>query len=110
MKAAAVKIHALGPKYVLIKGGAKVGMSSAIDILYDGKVFEIVESPLVNTTYTHGAGCIYASAVAAGIAKGFPVPEAVREAKNFIYAAIKHSFPLNQYVGPTCHAAHRFNK
>ncbi|CUH97056.1 Pyridoxine kinase [Propionispora sp. 2/2-37] len=107
MKAAAENIHKLGPRYVLIKGGAKSGLDTAVDVLYDGHRFETLESPLIKTAYTHGAGCTYASAITAGLAKGLAVPEAVRQAKAFITAAIKHSFPLNQYVGPTYHAAHR---
>ena len=44
MKEAAKKIHALGPKYVLIKGGSKLGTETAIDVLYDGETFELLES------------------------------------------------------------------
>lgn len=107
MKAAAVKIHALGSKHVLIKGGAKLATPTALDILFDGREFEILESPKIATKYTHGAGCTYSAAITAELAKGLPVREAVRKAKAFITAAIEHSFPLNGYVGPTCHAAHR---
>jgi pyridoxine kinase len=107
MKKAAVAIYNLGPKNVLIKGGAKLGTPTAVDILYDGNNFEILESPKINTTYTHGAGCTYAAAITAGLAKGFPVREAVKQAKTFINTALTHSFPLNEYVGPLYHAAHR---
>lgn len=110
MKAAAAEIHKLGPKNVLIKGGAKINTPDAVDVLYDGKDFTILSAPKCNTTYTHGAGCTYASAITAGLAKGLPVPEAVKLAKEFITAAIASSFPLNQYVGPTYHAAHRLSK
>lgn len=109
LKEAAKKIHQLGPKHVLIKGGAKLGTAGAIDLLYDGKDFEVLEAPLVPTAYTHGAGCTYAAAITAGLAKGLAAADAVRAAKVFITAAIKHSFPLNQYVGPTLHAAHRLH-
>ncbi len=107
MKAAAEAIHKLGPRYVLIKGGAKSGLDTAVDVLYDGNRFETLESPLFKQAYTHGAGCTYGSAITAGLAKGLDVPAAVRQAKDFITKAIEHSFPLNQYVGPTYHAAHR---
>lgn len=110
MKAAAVEIHKLGPKNVLIKGGAKIDTPDAVDVLYDGNECTILRSPKFNTTYTHGAGCTYASAITAGLAKGLPVHEAVKQAKEFITAAIQASFPLNAYVGPTYHAAHRLNK
>lgn len=107
MKAAAEAIHKLGPRYVLIKGGAKSGLDTAVDVLYDGSRFETLESPLFKQAYTHGAGCTYGSAITAGLAKGLDVPAAVRQAKAFITKAIEYSFPLNQYVGPTYHAAHR---
>lgn len=109
MREAAVKIHALGAKNVFIKGGAKLGTASAIDILYDGREFMTLESPKFATTYTHGAGCTSSAAITAGLAQGLPVRAAAEQAKKFITAAIRHGFPLNSYVGPTCHAAHRLN-
>lgn len=109
MRAAAVEIYKLGPKNVLIKGGAKLDTADAIDVLYDGREFTVLRSPRANTTYTHGAGCTYGAAITAGLAKGLPVPAAVKEAKEFITAAIQAGFPLNEYVGPTCHAAHRLH-
>ncbi len=110
MKAAAMEIYKLGPKNVLIKGGAKLDTTDAVDILYDGKEFTILPAPKVNTTYTHGAGCTYGAAITAGLAKGLSVLAAVKQAKEFITAAIQASFPLNAYVGPTYHAAHRLSK
>lgn len=107
MKAAAVKIHALGAKNVLVKGGAKLDTENAVDILYDGREFVTLDSPKFSTSYTHGAGCTISAAITAGLAKGLPVREAVMQAKKFITVAIQHGFPLNSYVGPTYHAAHR---
>lgn len=107
MKEAAVAIHAAGAKYVLIKGGSKLGLDRAVDLLYDGQEFELLESERLETTYTHGAGCTTAAAITAELAKGADVKTAIRTAKGFITAAIKHGFPLNQYVGPTLHAAYR---
>lgn len=107
MKNAAVKIHELGAKYVLIKGGSKLNHDKAIDLLYDGQEFRFYESELVDTTYTHGAGCTYSSAITAELAKGKSVLEAVEVAKDFITAAIAHGFKLNEYVGPTMHGAYR---
>lgn len=107
MKEAAVKIHELGAKYVLIKGGSKLNHDKAVDLLFDGKEFTLFESEKIETTYTHGAGCTYSSAITAELAKGKTVPEAVAVAKDFITAAIGHGFKLNQYVGPTMHGAYR---
>ncbi|HGA0701324.1 TPA: pyridoxine/pyridoxal/pyridoxamine kinase [Bacillus cereus] len=107
MKEAAKKIHALGPKYVLIKGGSKLGTETAIDVLYDGETFDLLESEKIDTTNTHGAGCTYSAAITAELAKGKPVKEAVKTAKEFITAAIRYSFKINEYVGPTHHGAYR---
>lgn len=110
MKEAAVKIFDLGAEYVLIKGGSKLAHEKAIDLLYDGKTFEILESERIETTFTHGAGCTYSAAIAAELAKGSDVKKAIYTAKEFITEAIRHSFALNQYVGPTNHGAYRRNK
>ena len=107
MKESAVKIHELGAKYVLIKGGSKLQHEKAVDLLYDGKDFKLFESERINTTFTHGAGCTYSSAITAELAKGKTVVEAVEVAKDFITAAISHGFKLNEYVGPTMHGAYR---
>ncbi|MBE5108100.1 pyridoxine/pyridoxal/pyridoxamine kinase [Bacillus thuringiensis] len=107
MKEAAKKIHALGAKYVLIKGGSKLGTETAIDVLYDGDTFDLLESEKIDTTNTHGAGCTYSAAITAELAKGKPVKEAVKTAKEFITAAIRYSFKINEYVGPTHHGAYR---
>ena len=111
LKAAAVEIYKLGPKNVLIKGGAKLAdAKEAIDLLYNGKEFTILSSAKIDTQYTHGAGCTYAAAITAGLAKGLTVAQSVQLAKNFTTAAIRNSFPLNSYVGPTLHAAHRLQQ
>jgi pyridoxine kinase len=110
MKEAAVKISELGAKYVLIKGGSKLAHEKAIDLLYDGKTFDILESERIETTFTHGAGCTYSAAIAAELAKGSDVTQAIYTAKEFITEAIRHSFALNQYVGPTNHGAYRRKK
>lgn len=107
MKEAAAKIHELGAKYVLIKGGSKLNHEKAVDLLFDGVEFKLFESEKINTTYIHGAGCTYSSAITAELAKGSTVFEAVTVAKDFITAAIRHGFKLNEYVGPTMHGAYR---
>jgi pyridoxine kinase len=108
MKEAAVKIHGLGAKNVLIKGGSKLlTEEKALDLLYDGRNFTIYESEKFATTFTHGAGCTYSAAITAVLAKGKSVHEAVDVAKAFITEAIRHGFQLNEYVGPTWHGAYR---
>lgn len=107
MKQAAAVIQELGARYVLVKGGSKIGLPTSIDLLYDGKDFEVLEADLIDTTFTHGAGCTYSAAVAAELAKGHGVIESIHTAKRFITEAIRHSFRLNQYVGPVRHNALR---
>jgi len=107
MKEAAKIIYDLGPKYVLVKGGSRLEHETALDLLYDGENFEFIQSERFKTTHIHGAGCTYSAAITAELAKGKSVIEAVRTAKLFITAAIRGSFALNQYVGPTNHSAYK---
>lgn len=111
MKEAATVIAESGVKAVLIKGGAKLEHETAVDLLlYEGR-FELFETEKIATTYTHGAGCTSSAAIAAELAKGATVLEAVQTAKVFITSAIAHGFPLNRFVGPTRHSAYRkFNE
>lgn len=104
LKVAAKRLRVLGPQYVLVKGGRLEG--PAVDVLYDGTQFYVLEAPRIETINTNGAGCTYSAAITAGLAKGKTVPDAVIEAKKFITAAIRHSLTLKQGVGPTYHAAY----
>ncbi|WP_102693156.1 bifunctional hydroxymethylpyrimidine kinase/phosphomethylpyrimidine kinase [Rummeliibacillus pycnus] len=105
MKQAAEKIHALGAKNVVIKGGRSIDPNKAFDLYYDGKKHYLLETPKIDTTYNHGAGCTFAAAVTANLANGLDVKEAVLEAKEFVAAAITHGWKLNQFVGPVMHGA-----
>lgn len=106
MKTAAVKIHDLGAKNVVIKGGKQLDHDKAIDLFYDGSEFTLLENEKIDTTYNHGAGCTFAAAITAELAKGSSVKEAVSLAKKFVATAIEHGFKLNQYVGPVMHGAY----
>ncbi|ALC82802.1 bifunctional hydroxymethylpyrimidine kinase/phosphomethylpyrimidine kinase [Bacillus gobiensis] len=109
MKEAAKAIHERGAKYVLITGGGKLEHEKAVDLLFDGETYEVLEGERIDTLNTHGAGCTYSAAITAELAKGADVEEAVYSAKKFITDAIRHSFPINQYVGPTKHSAWRLD-
>lgn len=104
LKRAAGALHSLGSKYVLIKGGRLKG--AATDILYNGRDMYEVRAPRIPTKHTNGAGCTYAAAIAAELAKGATVEDAVFVAKKFVTAGIRHSMPAKQGVGPTDHAAY----
>ncbi len=103
MKEAARRIHALGPKTVLVKGGHLESSDRAIDLLYDGQVFHRYEADRIATRNTHGTGCTYASAIAANLALGYSLPEAVDRAKVYVTGAIRHGLPLGQGHGPLDH-------
>jgi pyridoxine kinase len=109
MKEAAKKIKEFGPGYVWIKGGSAIG-KTAIDVLYDGSEYVVLESDKIDTTYTHGAGCTSSAAICAGLALGKDVVTAVKDGKRFIDNAIRGGFPINQYVGPVNRYANRHQR
>lgn len=93
MRAAAEAIYRLGPANVLIKGGHLD--DDAIDVLFDGADHHEFRAPRVAaTTATHGTGCTLASAIAAGLALGRALPDAVAEAKHLLTAALERSCSL----------------
>ncbi|PID00861.1 bifunctional hydroxymethylpyrimidine kinase/phosphomethylpyrimidine kinase [Sporosarcina sp. P29] len=104
LKEAARRLFEFGPKFVLVKGGRLEG--PAVDVLYDGEQFYLLEAPRIDTLNTNGAGCSYSAAITAGLAKGQTVQDAVIKAKKFITAGIRHSLTFKQGVGPTYHAAY----
>jgi len=103
MKEAAVKIAALGPQAVLIKGGHLEG--EAIDVLYWKRKFIEYRSPRIQTVHTHGTGCTYSACITAELAKGRDLPDAVDIAKRFIAKAIETNPGLGKGSGPVNHHA-----
>lgn len=101
MEKAAVDIYRMGARYVVVKGGHLEG--DAVDVFYDGRSFRHLESKRIPTRHTHGTGCTFSSAIAAFLARGFTVEEAVAKAKEYITGAIAAAFPLGGGVGPTNH-------
>lgn len=99
---AAKMIHKLGCKYVLIKGGHLL-VERGTDLLYDGRFFNMYKSEFIDTPHTHGTGCTYASAIAAQLAKGKSVADAVQAAKLYITEAIRHGLAIGHGSGPTNH-------
>ncbi|BAQ09842.1 phosphomethylpyrimidine kinase [Bacillus sp. OxB-1] len=105
MKSVAEKIHSLGARNVVIKGGKQLQHDKAADLFYDGQTFTLLEAEKTDTHYNHGAGCTFAAAITANLANGMGVKEAVVEAKEFVTAAIANGWRLNEYVGPVMHGA-----
>ncbi len=104
MKEAARRIHRMGPRFVLVKGGHLESSDRSIDLLYDGRQFHRYEADRIPTRNTHGTGCTFASAIAANLALGYSVPEAVDRAKAYVTGAIRHSLPLGKGHGPLDHS------
>ncbi|HEV8309859.1 MAG TPA: bifunctional hydroxymethylpyrimidine kinase/phosphomethylpyrimidine kinase [Methylomirabilota bacterium] len=101
MEAAARRIHTLGPAWVLVKGGHL--KDDPVDLLFDGRTVTRLSAARVNTPHTHGTGCAYSAAIAAGLARGQGVPDAVAEAKRYVTAAIRAGFALGRGVGTLRH-------
>jgi hydroxymethylpyrimidine/phosphomethylpyrimidine kinase len=98
MREAAREIHGFGPAHVVVKGGHLEG--PPVDLLFDGRTFVELAAERVDTRHTHGTGCIFASAIAAFLARGLAVPEAVARAKEFVTAAIRGGLALGRGHGP----------
>jgi hydroxymethylpyrimidine kinase/phosphomethylpyrimidine kinase/thiamine-phosphate diphosphorylase len=102
MEKAARLLHRMGARNVLIKGG-HLPEGVAVDILYDGSTFTRFAMPRLLTRNTHGTGCTLASAIAAFLAQGEPLPVAVAKGKKFVTAAIRLAQPLGKGHGPVNH-------
>ncbi|MBY8881878.1 bifunctional hydroxymethylpyrimidine kinase/phosphomethylpyrimidine kinase [Actinacidiphila acidipaludis] len=103
MRAAAEAVLAHGPAWALIKGGHLDAGSDAVDLLTDGAREHWYRAPRHGNRHTHGTGCTLASAVAAYLALGHDVPDAVGRAKRYVTGAIAAGFPLGAGIGPVDH-------
>jgi hydroxymethylpyrimidine/phosphomethylpyrimidine kinase len=99
---AAKVIHGFGCKHVLIKGGHLLA-ERATDLLYDGRFFNVFKGEFIETPHTHGTGCTFASAIAAHLARGKSINDAVHSAKTYVTEAIRHSLAIGHGTGPTNH-------
>jgi hydroxymethylpyrimidine/phosphomethylpyrimidine kinase len=102
VRRAAREIVAMGPKAVVMKGGHAEG-DMVVDILFDGAGFREYAAPRIDTSSTHGTGCTFASAIAAGLAQGLSVEEAVARAKEYVTAALRNAKPIGGGHGPVHH-------
>lgn len=101
MKEAAKALHALGPAWVLVKGGHLD--LEATDVLYNGEIFAEVTEERIVSFNTHGTGCTLSAAIAAYLAHGLTVPEAVWGAKEYVTGAIRYGLDVGEGYGPTNH-------
>jgi hydroxymethylpyrimidine/phosphomethylpyrimidine kinase len=98
---AAEAIAALGPRYVIVKGGHMAG--DATDLVFDGERVTEFPAERIETLNTHGTGCSYSAAIAAFLARGLAPLDAIGEAKAWLTGAIRHSYTIGGGHSPVNH-------
>ncbi|HLR27941.1 MAG TPA: bifunctional hydroxymethylpyrimidine kinase/phosphomethylpyrimidine kinase [Ruania sp.] len=88
MAEAARRIHALGPQYVIVKGGVELPGHEAVDVLFDGEKSTVYATDKIGQERVSGAGCTFAAAVTAELAKGADIHDAARIAKQAVIQGI----------------------
>ncbi|WP_322858596.1 bifunctional hydroxymethylpyrimidine kinase/phosphomethylpyrimidine kinase [Mycobacterium europaeum] len=99
-RAAAKALHALGPRWVLVKGGHLRSSDRSCDLLYDGAGFHEFDSERLPGGNDHGGGDTLASAVACALAHGYSVPDAVGFGKRWVTECLRAAYPLGHGHGP----------
>ncbi len=102
MKTAGESIRRMGPDHILMKGGHLSGQM-ATDLLYDGNSWQAYPSIRVQTKNTHGTGCTLSASLAANLANGLPIHEAVQHSKAYIDRAIASALSIGTGPGPVHH-------
>jgi hydroxymethylpyrimidine/phosphomethylpyrimidine kinase len=100
MAKAAEAILALGPHAVLVKGGHLEGAATADDLFADRERVAWIEAERIDTPNTHGTGCTLSAAIAAHLAMGNELLDAVRAGKAFVTEAIRHALAIGHGIGP----------
>ena len=103
MRSAAEKIHSLGAKAVLVKGGGMTGDLRGIDVWFDGTRLDVLKTENVDTLNTHGTGCTLSAAISANLALGKDLFTAVTLAKNYVTTALKYALDIGEGQGPVGH-------
>ena len=99
-RAAAKALHALGPQWVLVKGGHLRSSQRSSDLLYNGADFHDFDAQRIATGNDHGGGDTLAAAIACALAHGFTVPEAVEFGKRWVTECLRAAYPLGHGHGP----------
>ncbi len=102
VREAARRIHALGPKIVVIKGGHLDG--PAVDLMFDGADFLPIEGERIDTQNTHGTGCTFSAAIVAFLAHGLSPTMSIQMAKRYLEAALRSSRSIGEGHSPVNHA------
>ena len=95
-------LHGRGAAAVVIKGGHFEG-PTVVNLLFDGYAFTEFATPRLETRNTHGTGCTFASAIAAHLALGRSLPEAIERATAYVAGAMRHGPAIGQGHGPLDH-------
>jgi hydroxymethylpyrimidine/phosphomethylpyrimidine kinase len=106
MVEAARRIVARGAHTALVKGGHL--KDAATDILWDGRTLTRFPGPRLDSPNTHGTGCTFSAAIAAGLAHGRTLEAAAGAAKAYVTAAIREGFPAGRGVGALRHFVERW--
>ena len=109
MQKAAEKMHNMGAKHVLLKGGHRFG-TDASDLLFTGGKFIGFYADRIGTKHTHGTGCTLSAAIASRLALGDSPEAAVRAAKDYITQAINDAYAVGNGVGPVGHLSALYRK
>ncbi len=99
-KDAARALHALGPRWALVKGGHLRASTHSPDLLFDGTQFHEFDAERVDTGHDHGAGDTLAAATASALAHGYSVPDAVAFGKRWVTECLRAAYPLGHGHGP----------
>jgi hydroxymethylpyrimidine/phosphomethylpyrimidine kinase len=103
LRRAVCRLREMGARALLVKGGHREG--DAVDILFDGAEWHEFRAPRIDTRHTHGTGCTYSAAIAALLARGEALVDAVAQAKRFVHEAIRTAPGLGRGAGPLNHFA-----
>lgn len=102
MRRAGERILHQGPRVVLVKGGHLDGPDS-VDVAVTADASLELRRPRLPTTNTHGTGCTLSSAIAANLALGLELREALERAREYLDGAIRHAPGLGRGHGPLGH-------
>jgi len=103
MRTAARRIRTLGPRVVVVKGGHLPQGDRVVDVVCTPDAEFDLTGPRFETRHTHGTGCTFAAAIAAHLALGQPIEEALQSARAYLEGAIRHAPGLGRGHGPLNH-------
>jgi hydroxymethylpyrimidine/phosphomethylpyrimidine kinase len=103
VRSAARAIVEMGVRSVVITRGDFGEDASATDVYFDGRAFREYTAVRVRTPHTHGTGCTFSAAIAAGLARGMDVQGAISLAKSYVTLALEYAYPVGGGRGPVHH-------